>query len=557
MKRDSATTRLAFTLIELMVSVVVLLAVMIAVGRIFNTASRLSAFGQASASTMQQALAIEQQFREDIEKMTSEGFLGIRCVAIPNNIQDPTGNAILLDESRPPEAIIRCDQLIFFTEGIASPMITTPSSGAGTDFAGQGLASMVYYGHGVQFPQLEGIRGPDEEQSDDPVLFNGDANADSVIAPWFVGPVSLETRLYPTGQATRYEVVGTGAANGTQPEPRKWVLCREAIMLGDDDDDSAGGTQKTVFMGRGQSAHTIFPWDPRVATGDQFYPQVLHGRVDIAASQIDDVRETLTRTLEEPTVVPRGWRTAGIADQMELIASLFRWPRVETVPPTEHRADQALMMASLATGCASFEIEWTYSPGTADQPHPILGDTMQGFEPDPALPQPWWGHAEHESPDDAASPILFSTLGNNYPRDGSRDLLPFGDTTDDSALNPTFWWFNPAVTSSPLVEPLFDPGDGEVADPDKGLRLPLSFWADPRVAEYWAFFGFNGREAYDEAGIPLVDSTDVRAFTPWPSALRVTVRLQDVDGHIGSRDDRQGSGSSYQFVVELPERVRP
>jgi len=36
-------------------------------------------------------------------------------------------------------------------------------------------------------------------------------------------------------------------------------------------------------------------------------------------------------------------------------------------------------------------------------------------------------------------------------------------------------------------------------------------------------------------------------YTPWPSALRITARLLD-------RDNRLGSGWTYQFVVDLPER---
>ena len=47
---------LGFTLLELMVAVVVLLAIMVAVGRIFTTTSDVSASGQAIAETLQQGL---------------------------------------------------------------------------------------------------------------------------------------------------------------------------------------------------------------------------------------------------------------------------------------------------------------------------------------------------------------------------------------------------------------------------------------------------------------------------------------------------------------------
>jgi hypothetical protein len=84
-----------------------------------------------------------------------------------------------------------------------------------------------------------------------------------------------------------------------------------------------------------------------------------------------------------------------------------------------------------------------------------------------------------------------------------------------------------------------------------------------RIAEYWAIFGYNSREPFFENQLDLLNDgfTDdaylvdagllggdtTRRYTPWPSALRITMRLLD-------RDDRLGSGWTYQFVVDLPER---
>ena len=55
--------RLGFTRLELMVAVVVLLAIMVAVGRIFTTTSDVSASGQAIAETLPQGVAIEHERR--------------------------------------------------------------------------------------------------------------------------------------------------------------------------------------------------------------------------------------------------------------------------------------------------------------------------------------------------------------------------------------------------------------------------------------------------------------------------------------------------------------
>ena len=99
-----------FTLIELMVAVVVLLAILIAVGRMFSTVITVSASGIAIAETLQQATAIEQQLRADIARVSREGFIAIRHVAVPNDMN----GYLLIDDSQPPEAIIRFDQLVFF-----------------------------------------------------------------------------------------------------------------------------------------------------------------------------------------------------------------------------------------------------------------------------------------------------------------------------------------------------------------------------------------------------------------------------------------------------------
>ena len=122
---------------------------------------------------MQQGVAIEQQLREDIEKLTREGFVAIRSVALANDMQ---GEYLLIDDSLPPEAIIRCDQLMFFTDGFATPMLNTIS----TSFAGQGLATRLYYGHGVKFPELSGMGQDDNglEESCDPVYFDTDDDDD-------------------------------------------------------------------------------------------------------------------------------------------------------------------------------------------------------------------------------------------------------------------------------------------------------------------------------------------------------------------------------------------
>ena len=539
-------THLGFTLLELMVAVVVLLAIMVAVGRIFTTTSDVSASGQAIAETLQQGVAIEQQLRKDISKVSKEGFFAIRSVSIANNIR---GNYFLIDESLPPEAIIRCDQLIFFADGIATPMLNSVNG----DFAGQGLASMIYYGHGVRFPQLDGQgQGVNNfDESDNPKYFN--SSITNVVTPWYEGAVEIETRRYTDSQANRFDIVAEGNyANGTQQDPSEWVLCRQAIVLGDDDQQDADATNKTVYMGKGISSNTIFPWDPRIealpGNSNEVYPHVMQGRVDIAATQLDDVRQSVLQNVEGGGDANRYWRFYGDngVDQQELIASLFRWPRVEPYPATQVRYDQALMLGAIAEGCVSFKVEWTYDEGTG-YAEDANGNWFTGYEYDPTAMQPWFGESYRLNPADINDlQIGYETL-----------------STWTANANGGFINGDPAWSVDPsIIETTFDIDDGHNVAP-----VPTVQDFNNGVSEYWAIFGYNSIDPFYENDLDFLnddipDSGPLAGggmddgnqpgdmtwrYTPWPSALRVTVRLLD-------RDNRLGSGWTYQFVVDLPER---
>ena len=55
-----------FTLTELMVAVLILVVVIVATSRIFGTVSRVTGVGQAVASVLQEASAVEPQLRRGV-----------------------------------------------------------------------------------------------------------------------------------------------------------------------------------------------------------------------------------------------------------------------------------------------------------------------------------------------------------------------------------------------------------------------------------------------------------------------------------------------------------
>jgi len=64
---------------------------------------------------------------------------------------------------------------------------------------------------------------------------------------------------------------------------------------------------------------------------------------------------------------------------------------------------------------------------------------------------------------------------------------------------------------------------------------------------YEATFGFNQDDAIDRS---VNRPTEPMGFTPWPSALRVTLTLHD-------GDTKLESGEVVQFIINLPDRSGP
>ena len=97
-----------------LVAAALLAVVIVAAGKIFQAAGTVVGVGLATADILQEAAAIERQIRGDLGRLSREGFLAIRCVAVPNDVN---GSAGLLDPALEPDAVIRADQLVFFTHG--------------------------------------------------------------------------------------------------------------------------------------------------------------------------------------------------------------------------------------------------------------------------------------------------------------------------------------------------------------------------------------------------------------------------------------------------------
>lgn len=198
--------RRAFTVIELLVAVVVLLAVIIATSKVFNTASKVASTGEANADVLQQSSVLEEQMRQDLERICRDGFLAIQCVEVPNDINAAAGGP-LLNPQLPATELLRCDQVVFFTAGTEiSARWAGPGDLVTSGGGQQARATMVRYAHGVQVPRLttDVLASPNLFP---PVIsrVTGGAGGLSALVPWtWIAGVNraLEFRSGTSGPTT-------------------------------------------------------------------------------------------------------------------------------------------------------------------------------------------------------------------------------------------------------------------------------------------------------------------------------------------------------------------
>jgi len=259
--------RRAFTLVELLVSLSVLLVVIIATARIFGTTSKVAALGESSADLQATATAVEKAIRGDIARMARDGVLAIQSVAVRNDVNrfqriqnapEATGTAInatapLLNPTLASTDFVRCDQIVFFGRGHEASQVYLGTRGGsrseqryavntfpqGTleitpEFTSQEF--MVRLGHGLQFPSLLVDMNNEKLRPDADTL---GSNVSTVIppVPWMWSPTPIMT-------ASNFDSITANSIKylPSQPESRNWVLARQVILLADDGNSQVSST---------------------------------------------------------------------------------------------------------------------------------------------------------------------------------------------------------------------------------------------------------------------------------------------------------------------------
>ena len=650
---SSVRRKRAFTLTEMLVAISVLLVVVLATSSIFGTAQKVASVGESNSELLQQAIAIERVMRRDFDRLSRNGFFAIQCVAVRNDInKSSTGR--LLDPTRPDDAEIRADQLLFFANGAVNSRRLSQSYAAsgqqiGVDVAApaQAYFSSIFYSPGLQVTSV-----PPQAKTA-PLDLDREAMGEDLF-PWtYLPPESLSFQNFDRNPVTTTPVPLFPATADD------WVLARQEVLLADDDGARNVGNEPQptceYYMGYDRdnpirnSACSLF-----VETDDgslRFDPDLLNSRLDVAATDETQLKSLVCYPWNSNIFGGSSQVSAGLSDRVRkedvLDAMYYGYPRAEFDAPAMNSLDIMLTDMVLAPFVSDFRIEWTWEDGvgrdldTTMRPDSWqIGDTIPsawneelfGGFPGVVIDGSWIsaGRNPYGSPSGwneygtlrssttpwfGLSSIEFETAPAIAFAGNDRSLGDLSDTPFGLAQQGNEWDDQDVVNQidlanrvriGPPVGPelgrsgsnpfsltsqndsgnLLALGDDTVGDPLVGstghspLTLIEAVGVDggsasdgtPMVRRYGAVFGYNyakggvlrklNGEPYTYGdGVPIFGDEQFQVtpgdadqtgrtfttYTPWPSAVRISLRLHDSKDRIaGARD--------VQFVIKIPKK---
>lgn len=301
---------LGFTLIELIVAIGAVALIAVGIATVFESVGRTVAGGRRVSNLNQYAALIERQMRADFESMTRDGVLLVRhAYALEGN---PV--SAYVDDTAPRRR--RIDELLFFATGEFSSARSPVVPGVNA----RASEAMIHYGHGMRLDPIEDTVGRNigggAVRYDRPQVNDGSP-----------------ARLFPPER-----VLGYSDASYTQSPNRyaaDWTLLRRVTLLAQPNStelnlppDGAGSIWSDLNLQRyeafdseiqigaqpaASSAFTtlaaFFPRDypfPRdyvraAKGGDRDrYPAISSGLVDIATTDLAEIRRTIMDAAEYP-----------------------------------------------------------------------------------------------------------------------------------------------------------------------------------------------------------------------------------------------------------------
>jgi len=308
----------AFTLIEMIVAIGAVALIAVGIAAVFESVGRTVAGGRRVSVLNQYAALMERQMRADFEAMTRDGVLLIRHEYAAEGASIP-GHA----EDRNPRPR-RADQILFFVRGKFSSARTPLVPG----ITAEASEAMVHYGHGVRLDPVDDFQSHNltasepayempqiDDGADSPM--GGDRRyRDTAALGYDDGdPTTRNPNLYASEWTLLRKLVLLAPPGGALDLPRDgdsfWDDLVFGLMDASDKDIQVGGQPAASSVFRTLAARlpvdygdpTTIPTIRGIAGDPSRYPALASGIVDVATTDLAEVRRTILDVNQPPDTI--------------------------------------------------------------------------------------------------------------------------------------------------------------------------------------------------------------------------------------------------------------
>lgn len=562
--RGSETRRLergAFTLVEMLVAVGAVALIAVGLARVFSAAGKTVRVGGVVSRLNESAALLERQIREDISRMTRNGFLvivnerageGLKGSSVPPN---EVGHLVRLSADDPSDGRQRrIDQFIIFAEGT----FETKREAVVRNLTASSTQARIYYGHGLRWTDPAN-RNPidiqDVDQDDDHAQVNtpafGSPGPNQYASQWdlmrhvtlLAEPSFEEGRPFsrnPYIQSiddNEYQIAGQPAA----PSIFRNLDAANKPSAGDMARDDGSGVEKPGFACGVVDIATTSLGEIRAIVLDAINPGEFRNEPWVQGAggiAFEPGEESLTymkqwmdlafpmevEALQKSgSVTNQGYRMHCERQPPDLLGTRASGQTGQLAQPDFRRADQMMLMASnFVPACTEFIVEWSF--GKTYQPK---SSGNLGGPPGEII---WHGMDRWVDfdGDGEADPTSATDKRVARPYRGYKQR-PYDSQPRDTAYEQDSVFAYPDDESNAVLSDL-------IHKPGSSTQIPSGM--------LYSYFGY-----VDPTYVPPQGSGKLTRDWPWPKMLRITMSLADPVDPTTER--------TFQFIVELPQRGAP
>jgi prepilin-type N-terminal cleavage/methylation domain-containing protein len=546
-----------FTLIEVLIAVGAVSLIAIGLAKVFSSTGETVRAGRRISNFNEYASLIERQLRDDVARMSREGFLVIRN----RNTADQAGTISVRlspDQSQAFARPRRVDQLMFFASG----NFTTLRDPIHPSRIPAGSAARIYYGHGLrndppdQPPSLDqhsgatstqssfgAANGPNEFASDwillrhETALVDPATSSQAALPPGITEPAGgeladndIQVGLQPAAASMFRNL----SLVGPNPAPADGDLVRDGENVNTYPQFSSGiidlattnfSEMRQIILDAQPFTGISIPWDPERDSSVDGAANKFAFQRDAMPTAFNNVAASVTSNMKRWKI---GALPAGYIDPLNLQTD--RRMRCELTPPdllgviTQgqpwfadepwKRSDRMMLASSnFVPHCTEFIVEWSFGIVERDTGADDYGQLK------------WYGLERHIDPSDTSSPIVAAPYSR--PAVGDVEYTHFQRIVrrDGSVVGRSV---DPALVHFPPIE------------------TPPTSNFPPQNAPLYSCFGYLD-PTYPEPALAADPQQRYPSSIPWawPKLLRITVSLVDPSEPLRER--------TFQFVIELPE----